>query len=91
MNKILKEAIETYGDKAQINKAVEELAELIVAIHHNDRAAIVEEIADVEIMLELVKYILGISEKEIDGVKTDKLIRLRGRLNGQSKQHEPLD
>ena len=44
---------------------------------------LIEEIADVEIMLEQIKYLLHISEAELDEVKYFKVNRTRARM--QSK------
>lgn len=77
-----------YGMK-QIGQAAEELAELIVALHHYERVYnsgldasirqtythVAEEIADVEIMLEQVKCIMNIPEPMIDYWKQYKLRR----------------
>ena len=55
---VLSWAIKVFGDKAQEEVAMEELAELITAISHKHRGRehnIAEEIADVEIMLEQLK------------------------------------
>jgi len=60
MNNIYKKIIEHYGEETQINKTVEELAELIVAIKKDNKKMIAEEIADVEIMLEQIRTIYNI-------------------------------
>ena len=68
---ILEMAIEKYGEK-QLDQAQEELAELIVAISKHKRNAnkltianIIEEIADVRIMLKQVMMLLNIEEFQI--------------------------
>lgn len=77
-----------YGMK-QIGQATEELAELIVALHHYERVYnsgldastrqaymhVAEEIADVEIMLEQIKHIMNIPEPMIECWKQYKLRR----------------
>lgn len=55
MDRICKLAIETFGTENQINMAIEEMAELIVALNHwrRGRASkddVIEEIADCYIM-----------------------------------------
>lgn len=85
-NKILEKAIETYGVEAQIRMAFEEMAELTQAICKSLRGAdnlnnVVEEIADVEIMLEQIKMIYDIEQWEIDMKKKEKLLRLSEKLN----------
>ena len=43
---------------------------------------LVEEIADVEIMLEQIKYLLQIPEEDIQGVKIYKINRTKERIAG---------
>ena len=90
-----------YGLK-QIGQAAEELAELIVALHHYERVYnsgldasirqtythVAEEIADVEIMLDQIKYILNIPEPLIADWKQYKIGRAFEGLeesNGECK------
>lgn len=87
--KILEEAINTWGAKAQIVKAMEEMAELIQALSRRllcmylnapgGNAALEnvrEEMADVSIMLSQLELIFGdTTEKEIR-----KLLRLEARI-----------
>lgn len=84
--RILNKAIETYGVEVQLIMTFEEMAELTQAICKNLRGRdnlnnVVEEIADVEIMLAQVKMIFEIEQWEIDRQKKAKLIRLAERLN----------
>ena len=88
MNKeeLYKFAIERYGDEAQINQGIEEMAELIQAINKFRRnpcketlKGIAEEIADVEIMLEQYKIIFG-ATLPVNRIKSNKLQRLAERL-----------
>lgn len=44
-----------YGEEAQDHKAIEELNEFAVAIAHQDKEAMLEEMADVYIMMEQLK------------------------------------
>ncbi len=88
---MLEIAIRVYGANAQIDVAIEEMAELTQALVKAKRYAtdkdfdrfrgnVIEEIADVEIMLAQLRIIFGAQEKEIDDVKTFKLKRLADRL-----------
>ena len=68
---ILEKAIEKYGEK-QLDQAQEELAELIVAISKYKRnenkftiSNVIEEIADVNIMIKQVMMLLDIKEFEV--------------------------
>lgn len=44
---------------------------------------IIEEIADVEVMLEQIKYLLNISEDDISAVIQAKTIRQKKRMQGE--------
>lgn len=89
MNKIkeiYKRAIETYGKDAQLKMAIEEMAELTQAICKSFRCNdnienIIEEIADVEIMLTQLKLIYKLNKNEVLVKKVEKLRRLEERLN----------
>lgn len=51
---------DTYGLVDQAWKLVEELSELLVAVMHDDRENIAEEMADVQIMIDQVAYLMDI-------------------------------
>ena len=90
---ILRLAVEHFGDTAQYNMAIEELAELIVTLNHYDRgrcdeSKVVEEIADVQIMLAQVKYMLGISEADVEQVIDEKSARLETRIRDEQQIEE---
>lgn len=85
-----------YGYDEQSNQLIEECAELIQAINkhkrvlHNGQSVnmtlkeaisnVSEEIADVEIMLTQIKYLLGINEQYIDTIKEMKIKRTAQRI-----------
>ena len=92
---IIEAAIAKLGEENQMRQTQEELAELIVAINKYERAIkndecpsyiaytrknIIEEMADVLIMLDAVKKILDIQDEEIKEVRDFKLNRLLNRL-----------
>ena len=84
-NRILTAAIKTYGNDAQKKMALEEMSELQKEICKNWRgkdnyAEIAEEIADVEIMLDQLKMIFGISERQLSKFRNEKVMRLKERL-----------
>lgn len=95
-NKILVQAIATYGEESQINMAIEEMAELTKALCKLKRAEapcekdaaignVIEEMADVEITLEQLKIIVN---HDIEPMKRFKLQRLNQRIEwreGNSK------
>lgn len=83
---ILEKAVEKYGEK-QLDQAQEELAELIVAISKYKRnenkftiSNVIEEIADVNIMIKQVMMLLDIEEFEVKNEEISKLNRLKKRM-----------
>lgn len=86
IEEIYKRAIETYGKDAQLKMAIEEMAEITQAICKNFRGNdnienIIEEIADVEIMLAQLKLIYGIEQYKVDMYKGLKHFKLEKRLS----------
>lgn len=85
-NEIYKDAVQTFGSDLQFTIAIEELAELIQVISKWKRKHIVpqnlvEELADVEIMLEQLEVILDADMRaKIDLSKSQKVKRLTERL-----------
>lgn len=94
---VLNNAIEIYGKKPQIIKAVEELSELSQALcKYMNRdcfrdnklvAHIIEEIADVEVMTTQLKMIFDCKEN-VDKTKEFKINRLNNRLEELIKERE---
>ena len=88
INPVLKRALQTWGGQAQMLMVVEEMSELTREILKNvnrgkdNVAAIVEETADVEIMLE-ENY--GIAER-VAVYKAEKLKQIERRLNELDKK-----
>jgi NTP pyrophosphatase (non-canonical NTP hydrolase) len=83
-SELYKKARELWGVSSQIDMAVEECCELVVAISHWKRGRagdgkVAEEIADVEIMCEQLRCLLP--NEEIDAWKEAKLTRLEERIN----------
>ena len=90
MNDILNKAIETYGKHSQIDKAIEEMAELTKALlklrycekdfeRQIVQDAVSEEMADVEIMLTQLHMIFG-NTKKVEEYQIKKIKRLERRL-----------
>ncbi len=76
------EAVRKWGMNAQLIVAIEEMAELTKELVKQMRATnnnMVEEIADVEIMLEQVKQMFSL-RYDVEIVKAEKLNRLKRRL-----------
>lgn len=70
------------GNGLQILKAKEELIELLAALNRNDTENIIEEIADVEIMLEQLKYIYACAPY-VETIKQCKVERTLKIINGE--------
>ena len=93
---IYEQAVKHYGRLNQLIKTMEELGELIQALARwAEGEAVVgniaEEIADVEIMLEQVKIILGDRYEEyLNLKKAEKLGKLAERLAGAKYMEEEL-
>lgn len=90
-NPILKRALATWGEQAQMLMVVEEMSELMKEILKNinrkkdNVAAIIEETADVEIMLEQLKANYDIEEKVV-AYKAGKIKMIEQRLNDWDKK-----
>lgn len=78
-----------YGVNSQLDILQEECAELIQAVSKYrrtndpnifDRMHLEEEVADVEIMIAQIKYLMRLSEKDIRGIKDTKLERQLERM-----------
>lgn len=95
--KIMHRAIDTYGRRAQCDVAIEEMAELTKALmktrrvpdddhaaQEHARSNVIEEIADVEIMIDQLKIMYD--EHYVNAVREQKLVRLESRLNDAEKE-----
>jgi len=85
LESLARRAVAHYGERAQIDKAVEELGELIVALLHHRSGRIgtgpvCEEIADVNLMLLQLREIFG--PADVDEWTRIKAERLAARLDG---------
>lgn len=87
---VLVTAVQQYGGARQLVKCCEELGELIQAIcklfdgaqwSEDDIEAVVEEIADVEIMVDQVRMVLGVDPDMEQRWRDRKLRRLWRQLN----------
>lgn len=78
-------AITTWGDEAQIDMAIEEMAELTTALLHarrNREANVAEEIADVRIMIAQLEIIFKNGD-DVERIRKEKIDRLARRLFGE--------
>lgn len=71
-----------YGVQHQTRKAIEELGELIVALARDDRDNIVEEIADVMVMLMQLEILLDCDEEVFD-IIDEKVERQLTRIRAE--------
>jgi len=86
------EAFQTIGTQMQMVIAMEELAEMAVAISHLMRgrqgaaAELAEEIADVEMVCTSMRLLVGdhVGDHDVDAIKAAKWERLRARVAQQS-------
>lgn len=92
VNPVLKRALHTWGEQAQMMMVVEEMSELMKEILKNvnrgkdNLAEIIEETADVEIMLEQLKENYQIADK-VEAYKSEKIKLIERRLDDWDKIH----
>lgn len=92
VNPVLKRALHTWGEQAQMMMVVEEMSELMKEILKNvnrgkdNLAEIIEETADVEIMLEQLKENYQIADK-VEAYKSEKIKLIERRLDNWDKTH----
>lgn len=79
----LLEIISFYGYEKQKLKAIEEMSELTKAICKNDRENIIEELADVKIMIAQLMLIYNIDVEEVFKVMDSKVERTMNRIERQ--------
>lgn len=83
-----------YGLKNQLRQLAEECSELAVEANHSARygsitVRLIEEIADVEIMLDQVRYLAGIQESDVLETRFYKIERQLKRMR-QEKTDEDM-
>jgi NTP pyrophosphatase (non-canonical NTP hydrolase) len=86
--RIFRQSLEKYGKEAQSRQAMEECAELVQAINKclrypnkdDCKDNLVEEIADVEIMLYQLKVMFNIDDDQVFAFKVEKAKREQERL-----------
>lgn len=86
-----KQAIETYGVRAQKLMAIEEMSELTKEICKDfrgklNREHLIEEMADVLIMLDQMLLLYKISGEEVGLMRIKKVERLKERLEKQNDE-----
>jgi len=95
MEQLYQATLEKWGEEAQYDQAVEECAELIAALKHFrrgkvDQQAVIDELADVTLMLGQLTWMFGTEQvEESVQKKLEKLSRLLESPDQQ--QEEPED
>lgn len=77
--------IEKYGKEAQVRQTFEEMAELTKELNKNlrgcdNKSNIIEEMADVSIMLQQVQLMFDISDEQLNAAIADKIIKASKNL-----------
>ncbi len=88
LDKILKNAVQTWGKEAQTDMMIEEMAELTKEILNERRGRehnIAEEMADVQIMLAQMEIIFQ-NSKEVGRIFWEKVARLDQRLHDRKEK-----
>lgn len=88
---IFNKAMSTYGEKAQKLMAIEEMSELTKEICKDfrgelNRENLIEEMADVLIMLDQMLILYKISGEEVGLMRIKKVERLKERLEKQNDE-----
>ncbi len=81
---IYQRTLKKWGEQAQFDQAIEECAELIAALQHFargkvDRDAVINELADVYLMVGQLMYMFG--EAELEAAVQKKIAKLDVLLN----------
>lgn len=84
--RVINQALDKFGFSVQVNKCIEELAELTVELSRYNgkrwnRSAVIEEIAGVLITLSQVFIIINAPDEEIQRTINQQIEKLRGILN----------
>ena len=79
-DKVFKKALDKWGVRAQMNVAIEEMAELMVDINHWKRKRIkldklMEEVVDVSIMMRQLRFLDKDLYEKIYQEKVDKIVK----------------
>ena len=105
MNDLNIKIAEHFGTEKQMVVMIEELAELTQAAtkwlriqQHGQTVRkseaevmdnLIEELADVSIMTDQIKHLLGISEKTFHEIRREKIQRTADYIEKEKKAHEP--
>ena len=87
----LQEIIDHYGEDHQKDKALEEMAELQKEIlkekdGKGDIRHIIEELADVNVVLQQIQLVYGITDEQIEQVVQEKIERTLDVIEGECNE-----
>lgn len=93
MEEKLKTIADHYGLENQLRQLAEECSELAVEANHSARKGgitvrLIEEIADVEIMLDQIRYLAGIQESDVLEIRFYKLERQLKRMRQEESDEQ---
>ena len=93
MEEKLKTIADHYGLENQLRQLAEECSELAVEANHSARKGsitvrLIEEIADVEIMLDQVRYLAGIQESDVLETRYYKIERQLKRIRQETSNED---
>lgn len=89
---MIRRIVRHYGNDDQLVQAMEEASELITAISHyrrrrrGSRRELLEEMADMQIMLRQLQIITGADSEELEEIEYQKLCRQVQRMRMESHQ-----
>ena len=81
----LKQIFNHFGLETQLQKLIEECGELIQAICKRDEENMLEEIADIEVLISQFKLIFPEYTSRISEIRRMKIERTIGRINNDNK------
>lgn len=70
-----------YGQNHQTSKLLEEVGEFIETVMDGDKKNMIQEMADVTVMLKQFQHYYGISDEEIEEVMKQKIERQLKRID----------
>ena len=93
MDEKLRTIADHYGLENQLRQLAEECSELAVEANHSARKGsitvrLIEEIADVEIMLDQVRYLAGIQESDVLETRFYKIERQLKRIKKEMSDED---
>ena len=93
MEEKLKTIAEYYGLESQLRQLAEECSELAVEANHSARRGsvtvrLIEEIADVEIMIDQIRYLAGIQESDVLETRYYKIERQLKRMKQETSDED---